>query len=206
MEIKQYQLPGFIEIDSIELSDAVFDVAYNQGLVWQVVNAYLAGGRTGNKANKSRSEVRGGGAKPWRQKGLGRARAGTNTSPIWRSGGVTFAAKPRSYIQKLPRKMYREAMRSILSDLVRQGTLSVIKDLPLKDHKTKSAIATLGALAQERVLILLDDVSREVLLSVRNLPTVTVLPIRRVNPVALCRAHRVLITPTGVKFCEEWLS
>ena len=206
MEIKQYQLPGFIEGDSIKLSDAVFDVAYNQGLVWQVVNAYLAGGRTGNKANKSRSEVRGGGAKPWRQKGLGRARAGSNTSPIWRAGGVTFAAKPRSYVQKLPRKMYREAMRSILSDLVRQGTLSVIKDLPLKDHKTKSAIATLGALAQERVLILLDDVSREVLLSVRNLPTVTVLPIRRVNPVALCRAHRVLITPTGVKFCEEWLS
>ena len=206
MEIKQYQLPGFIEVDSIKLSDAVFDVAYNQGLVWQVVNAYLAGGRTGSKANKSRSEVRGGGAKPWRQKGLGRARAGSNTSPIWRSGGVTFAAKPRAYVQKLPRKMYREAMRSILSDLVRQGTLSVIKDFPLKDHKTKSAIATLGALAQERVLILLDDVSREVLLSVRNLPAVTVLPIRRVNPAALCRAHRVLITPTGVQFCEEWLS
>ncbi|MBM93302.1 MAG: 50S ribosomal protein L4 [Legionellales bacterium] len=206
MKIKQYQLPGLVESGEIELSPAVFDVPYNRGLVWQAVNAYLAGKRSGSKANLSRSEVRGGGIKPWRQKGLGRARAGSNTSPIWRTGGVTFAAKPRSYIQKLPKKMYRAAMRSLFADLLRQGTLSVIKDLPIKDHKTKSALATLGELSNFKLLILTDFVSEEAHLSMRNLPRVTLMSIRKVNPFDLSRADRILMTPESIKFCEEWLS
>ena len=206
MEVKQYTLPGLVEASQLTLIDGVFDVPFNEGLIWQAVETYLAGGRSGSKANLSRGQVRGGGVKPWRQKGLGRARAGSNTSPIWRTGGVTFAAKPRSYTKSMPKKMYRAAMRSLLSDLVRKGVLQVIKDLPVKDHKTKHAQALLGDLTKHPLLILTNDISEHAHLAFRNLPKVTLLNIKQINPVLLSKAHRILATPAAIKFCEEWLS
>ena len=136
MELKQYTLPGLVEAGNISVSDKVFGVEYNEGLVWQVVKSFLAGARSGSKSNLSRSDVRGGGIKPWRQKGLGKARAGSNCSPLWRTGGVTFAAKPRDHRVKVNKKMYRAAMRSLFSLLVSKSILHVVKDLSISDHKT----------------------------------------------------------------------
>ena len=150
---------------AVAVSDATFAREFNESLVHQIVTAYLAGGRQGTKAQKTRSEVAGGGKKPWRQKGTGRARAGTASSPIWRSGGVTFAAKPRNYEQKVNKKMYRAAMQSILSELVRQERLVVADDFQVDTHKTKDFVKKLNALELNNVLIVSDDVDEKLYLA-----------------------------------------
>jgi len=189
----------------ISLSDKVFARDFNEALVHQVVTAYLAGGRSGSKKQKSRSEVRGGGKKPWRQKGTGRARAGTIRSPIWRSGGRTFAAKPRDFSQKVNKKMYRGALTSILSELLRQGRLIVIDALKMEEIKTKKFLEKLRGYKVDEALIITDEIDKNVYLSARNLPQFTILDVGSINPVELIRFKHVLITETAAKQVEEWL-
>ena len=191
---------------SVELADRTFAVDYNEPLVHQVVTAYMAGGRRGTKARKSRAEVRGGGAKPWRQKGLGRARAGSIRSPIWRGGGATFAAKPRSFAQKVNRKMYRGAMRSILSELVRRERLLVVEDFALDRPKTKDMVARLSALGLTDVLIVTAEQDDVLALASRNLYRVAVQRSAEVSPVSLLAFDKVLMTVPAVKRIEERLA
>jgi large subunit ribosomal protein L4 len=155
--------------DSIEVGDALFGARFNEPLVHQVVNAYLAGQRSGTKAQKRRSDVRGGGAKPWRQKGTGRARAGTIRSPVWVGGGRAFAARPRDYSQKVNRKMYRAAMRSVLSELLRQERLLLVESFSVDEPKTKAALAKLGELGFDKGLIVVEAFDRNLWLATRNL-------------------------------------
>jgi large subunit ribosomal protein L4 len=190
---------------SLQVADAVFGVDYKPGLIHQVVNAYLAGARSGTRAQKSRSEVSGGGAKPWRQKGTGRARAGTSRSPIWRSGGVTFAAKPQDYSQKVNRKMYRGAVRSILSELVRQGRLVVVEDVRVAAPKTKELLALLKQHELSDVLILTDGFDDNLYLASRNIPKVDVMAVQDVDPVSMVAFGTLLVTEAAVKFLEERL-
>lgn len=190
---------------SITVSDASFDHAFNETLVHQVVVSYLAGARSGTKAQKTRSEVRGGGAKPWRQKGSGRARAGTIRSPLWRGGGATFAAKPRDYSQKINRKMYRGAMRAIFSELFRQQRIVVVEDFSIEAPKTKALLAKLKELDLPEALIITEQVSRELELAARNIPSVGVIDSSKVNPVALIGFDKVLLTVSALKKIEEWL-
>ena len=190
----------------VEVSEVTFGREFNEALVHQVVTAYMAAGRQGSKAQKTRSEVRGGGAKPWRQKGTGRARAGTSRSPIWRSGGVTFAAKPRDFSQKVNRKMYRGAMRSILSELVRQDRLVVVENISIDQPKTKAIAAKL----QEHnlcksVLVISDQVDENLYLAARNLPQVEVVDVAGTDPVSLVAYEKVLITVPALKKFEEIL-
>lgn len=206
MEVKQYKLPGLADAGSIALADDVFDVKYNEGLVWQAITAYLAGGRSGSKANLSRSEVRGGGIKPWRQKGLGRARAGSNTSPLWRTGGVTFAAKPRSFKVSMPKKMYRAAMKSFLSNLLRNEVLKVVDDISVTDHKTKTALKMLDGLTDKPLLLVVDNIDSKLELAVRNLPKVILMDVRKSNMVALAKAKNILVTASAIMFFQEWLA
>jgi len=189
-----------------KVSDDVFARPFNEALVHQVVTAYLAGARRGTKANKSRSDVRGGGAKPWRQKGTGRARAGTIRSPIWEGGGVTFAARPRDWSQKVNRKMYRGALCSIVSELVRQKRLIVVDDLAVKEGKTKELASRLGELKLNDVLIVTEEVDSKLFLSSRNIPGVEVVDLPAVNPVSLLRRENVLMTVGAVKKLEERLA
>ncbi|MBK1716320.1 50S ribosomal protein L4 [Thiocystis violacea] len=191
---------------SVQVSDAVFGVEYKPGLVHQVVTAYLAGGRAGTKAQKNRAAVSGGGAKPWRQKGTGRARAGSSRSPIWRSGGVTFAAQPRDYSQKVNRKMYRGAVRSILSELVRTERLIVVPELALEAAKTKALIALLKSHELTEALILTDGLDETLYLAARNLPKVDVLSAQEVDPVSLIAFDSILATEAAVKKLEERLA
>lgn len=191
---------------SVQVSDAIFGVEYKPGLIHQVITAYMAGARSGTKAQKTRSEVSGGGAKPWRQKGTGRARAGSSRSPIWRSGGVTFAAKPRDYSQKVNRKMYRGAVRSILSELVRSERLVVVPELSLPAPKTKELIALLKALDVKNVLILTDGMDDVLYLASRNLPDVGVLSAQEVDPVSMVAFDIMLATEAAVKKLEERLA
>ena len=191
---------------SVALSDSVFGAPYNEALVHQVVNAYLAGGRSGNAAQLTRSEVRGGGAKPWRQKGTGRARAGTSRSPIWTGGGVTFAAKKRDYSQKVNRKMYRGALRSILSKLAADGALQVVDDIDPGEIKTRALQEKLNGAGVESALILVEEVQPSLYLSSRNIPNVQVLDVEGVDPVSLMRYKNVLATSGALKKLEERLS
>jgi large subunit ribosomal protein L4 len=191
---------------SLEVSDAVFGVEYKPGLVHQVVTAYMAAARSGTKAQKTRAEVSGGGAKPWRQKGTGRARAGSSRSPIWRSGGVTFAAKPRDYSQKVNRKMYRGAVRSILSELARCERLIVVPELTLPAAKTKELVALLKTLEVRDVLILTDGLDETLYLAARNLYGVAVLTAQEVDPVSMVAFEMVLATEAAVKKLEERLA
>jgi len=191
---------------TVSVSDAVFGATYNEGLVHQIVTAYLAGGRSGNAAQKTRSEVRGGGAKPWRQKGTGRARAGTSRSPIWTGGGVTFAAKKRDYSQKVNKKMYRAALRSILSQAAGDGRLVVVDSLNVSEPKTKAMQATLNDLGVSKALLLLDDVSEAVYLSARNIPNIQVLDVDGVDPVSLVRYPHIVTTAAALKQLEERLA
>ncbi len=193
-------------VASVQVSDAVFGVDYKPGLVHQVVTAYLAGGRAGTKAQKNRAAVSGGGAKPWRQKGTGRARSGTSRSPIWRGGGVTFAAKPRDYRQKVNRKMYRGAVRSILSELARTGRLIVASELSLPAPKTKALVALLKAYEVQDVLILTEGLDETLQLAARNLPGVDVMSAQEVDPVSLLAFDSLLATEAAVKKLEERLS
>lgn len=185
---------------------AVFNTAYNEGLVHQVVIAQMAGARAGTKAQKTRSEVRGGGIKPWRQKGTGRARAGTIRSPIWRSGGITFAAKPRDFSQKVNRKMYRSAVKSIVSELLRQDRIVIVKSLSLTQPKTRELAAALNTLSLQDVLILTSDIDANVLLAARNIPHVSVQDVAHVSPLALLQHERILVTEEAMKQLEEKFS
>ena len=191
---------------SVQVSDAVFGVEYKPGLVHQVVTAYMAGARAGTKAQKNRSAVSGGGSKPWRQKGTGRARSGTSRSPLWRSGGVTFAAQPRDYSQKVNRKMYRGAVRSILSELVRTERLVVVSELALEEAKTKALIALLKSHDLTDALILTDGFDEKLYLAARNLPKVDVLSAQEVDPVSLIAFETILATEAAIKKLEERLA
>ena len=190
---------------AVQVSDAVFSCAYNQGLVHQAVVAYMNQARSGNSAQKTRSEVRGGGAKPWRQKGTGRARAGTIRSPIWRSGGVTFAAKKRNYAQKLNRKMYRAAMRSILSELQRKGHLVVLSDFQCSTPKTKDFLGKMNELEVTGALIIVKELGEYEYLASRNLHTFDLRDVVSIDPVSLLRYESVLITEEALKSLEEQL-
>jgi large subunit ribosomal protein L4 len=191
---------------SVDVAESAFGAAFNEALVHQVVTAYLAGGRAGTKAQKNRSAVRGGGAKPWRQKGTGRARAGTIRSPIWVGGGRAFAAKPRSYEQKVNKKMYRAALRSVLSELVRQDRLVIVESLELEAPKTKLLASKLKELELDNVLILNEAFDEKVFLAARNLPNVGICDAASIDPVVLIRFEKVLITLPALKLIEERLS
>ena len=197
--------PGSDASETLQVSDSTFAKEYNEDLVHQVVVAYLAGARQGTRAQKNRSAVRGGGRKPWRQKGTGRARAGTTRSPIWRSGGVTFAAKPQDHSQKVNRKMYRAAMRSIFSELVRSDRLVVVEDFAVDQPKTKLLAQKLAEMQLDNVLIVGDDVSENLYLSARNLHRVAVSDVAGVDPVSLIACDKVLITVPAIKKFEELL-
>jgi large subunit ribosomal protein L4 len=189
----------------LELADATFGAAFNQPLVHQVVTAYLAGGRAGTKAQKNRSDVSGSGKKPWKQKGTGRARVGSIRSPIWVGGGRTFAARPRSFEQKVNRKMYRGAMRSVLSELLRQERLLVTPELTLAAAKTKELRTKLGALDFTSGLIIVEAFDMKLWLAARNLPNVAVLEAGLIDPVSLVGADKVVITAAALKVVEERL-
>lgn len=191
---------------TVELSDATFGKDFNEALIHQVVTAYLAGARQGSRAQKTRSDVSGGGKKPWRQKGSGRARAGTIRSPLWRSGGVTFAARPQDHSQKVNRKMYRAAMRSILSELVRQDRLVAVETFAVETPKTKQLAATLKAMDLENVLIITEEVDANLYLAARNIPNVAVVDVAAVDPVSLIAFDKVLVTVPALRKFEEKLA
>ncbi len=191
---------------SVEVADSAFAAEFNEALVHQVVTAFLAGGRAGTKAQKNRAAVRGGGAKPWRQKGTGRARAGTIRSPIWVGGGRTFAAKPRDYSQKVNKKMYRAALRSVLSELIRQDRLIVTDSITMDAPKTKELAGKLKALGLDSVLIVNEAFDEKVFLSARNLIDVGICDAASLDPVVLMRFEKVLITLPALKLVEERLS
>ncbi len=191
---------------TVQVSDITFGREFNADLVHQVVTAWLAGARQGTRAQKTRSEVRGGGAKPWRQKGTGRARAGTSRSPIWRAGGVTFAAKPQDYSQKVNRKMYRAALRTLLSELARSERLVVVEDIALEEPKTRLLVQKLGDYGLESVLIITEDVSENLYLASRNLHKVDVRDVSAIDPVSLLAFDKVLVTVPALKKIEESLA
>ena len=190
---------------AVDVSEAAFGRQYNEALVHQVVVAFLATGRQGTKSSKTRSDVRGGGAKPYRQKGTGRARAGTIRSPIWRGGGVTFAAKPRDYSQKVNRKMYRGAMQSILSELIRQDRMVVTDNFAVDTPKTKQIQTLLKELELESVLIVVEEVDDNLYLGARNLKNVEIVDVQGANPVVLIGYEKVLFTVGALKQVEEVL-
>ncbi|WP_210395864.1 50S ribosomal protein L4 [Motiliproteus sediminis] len=191
---------------SVEVSELSFGKEFNEALVHQVVTAYLAGARQGTRAQKTRSEVSGGGRKPWRQKGTGRARAGTIRSPIWRSGGVTFAAKPQDHSQKVNKKMYRAAIRCIFSELVRQERLVVVEALAIDAPKTKAMAAKLKELDLSNVLVVTEEVDTNLYLAARNLPHVDVRDAQAIDPVSLIGFEKVLVTVAALKKIEEMLA
>ncbi len=189
--------------DALTVSETTFGRDFNEALVHQVVVAYAAGARQGTRAQKTRSEVSGGGAKPWRQKGTGRARAGTIRSPIWRTGGVTFAAKPQDHSQKVNKKMYRGAMKSILSELVRQERLIVVDNFSVEAPKTKELAAKLKELELSDVLIVTGEVDENLFLAARNLYKVDARDVAGIDPVSLIAFDKVLMTAEAVKQVEE---
>ena len=191
---------------SVDVAEVAFGADFNEALVHQVVTAYLAGGRAGTKAQKNRSAVRGGGAKPYRQKGTGRARAGTIRSPIWVGGGRTFAAKPRKFDQKVNKKMFCGALRSVFSELVRQDRLVITESVSMKAPKTKELAGILQKLGLDNVLIVNEAFDENVFLSARNLKDVGICDASSVDPVVLMRFEKVLITLPALKLIEERLS
>lgn len=190
---------------TVSVSDVAFAREFSESLVHQVVTAYLAGGRQGTKAQKSRAEVRGGGKKPWRQKGTGRARAGTIRSPIWRGGGATFAASTRDHSQKVNKKMFRAAMQSIVSELVRQDRLLIVEKLAVETPKTKVLSGKLSDMGLSNALIIDESVSENLYLAARNIPLVTVCDAAAINPVSLISHDKVVITLPALKKIEEML-
>lgn len=192
---------------SVSVSDAVFGRPFNETLVHQVVTAYLAGGRSGTKAQKNRADVRGGGKKPWRQKGTGRARAGTIRSPIWSGGGVTFAAVPRDFSQKVNRKMYRAGMSSIVSELARQDRLVVVSDLALESRSTKGLIKALAdQSAEAKGVLVVAEVDDKIGYSANNIVGLDVVAVTDLDPVTLVGAERVLMTESALQAFEGWLA
>ena len=206
MELTLTTATGKASKKTVEVSDTNFGGDFNESLVHQAVVAYLAGARAGTRAQKNRSAVRGGGKKPWRQKGTGRARAGTIRSPIWRSGGVTFAAQPQDHSQKVNRKMYRAALRSILSELARQERLMVVESLDVEAPKTKLLVKQLGEYGVDNVLIVSDEVGENLYLAARNLHKVDVRDVEGVDPVSLIGHEKVMVTVDAVKKIEEMLA
>jgi large subunit ribosomal protein L4 len=191
---------------AIQVSDQVFGAEYNESLIHQVVKAYFNSARSGTKAQKSRAAVSGGGAKPWRQKGTGRARAGTSRSPIWRSGGVTFAAQPRDFSQKVNRKMYKGAMVSILSELLRQERLVVVDDFSISAPKTKELVGKLKELDAKDALIIVDELDENLILAARNLYQIDVRDNMDVDPASLIAYDKVIVSSAALKKIEERLS
>lgn len=191
---------------SIELSEIAFGREFNEALVHQVVVAYMAGGRQGTRAQKNRSDVRGGGRKPWRQKGTGRARAGTIRSPIWRGGGATFAARPQDHSQKVNRKMYRGAVRCIFSELIRQERLIVVDSIGCDEPKTKALAARLKELGAPNALIVAEEVDQNLYLAARNLKHVDVCDHEAVDPVSLISHEKVVMTSAALRKIEEALA
>ena len=191
---------------SVKVSEETFGQEFRESLVHQVVTACMAGARAGNVRQKNRTEVRGGGTKPWRQKGTGRARAGTLSSPIWRGGGRAFAARPRDYTQKINRKMYRGAMRSILSELVRQDRLVAVKSFAVDAPKTRELAGKLAEMGLDNVLIVSDDPDDNLYLAARNLPQVAVCDAAGADPVSLIGFDKVLVTTAALKLLEERLA
>jgi large subunit ribosomal protein L4 len=189
----------------VTVSEVTFGREFNQSLVHQVVNAYMAGARQGSKAQKNRAAVSGGGIKPWRQKGTGRARAGTIRSPIWVGGGRAFAAKPRDYTQKVNKKMYRAAMQSLLSELVRQERLVIVEEFSVDAPKTKVLAGKLKEMGFENVLIVIEGYDEKLDLSSRNLPRVNVMDVGSIDPVSLLYYERVIMTVGAVRILEEKL-
>ncbi len=190
----------------LDVSEQNFAAPFNESLIHQVLTAYQAGSRAGTKAQKTRAEVRGGGAKPWRQKGTGQARAGSSRGPIWVGGGRAFAAKPRSFDQKVNRKMYRAAMRGMLSRLVSEERLVVVESLSLEAAKTRDLAARLKGYGLDHVLILVDQYDEKLCLAARNIPWVDVLAVRELNPLSLIRFEKILATAAAVRGIEERLS
>lgn len=191
----------------LTVSDTVFASDFNEPLIHQVVTAFLAAGRAGTQAQKTRSAVRGGGIKPWNQKGSGRARAGTIRSPLWRKGGVIFAAQPRSYEQKVNKKMYRLAMRSILSELIRQERLLVMESFELEVPKTKELLKKLETFQMgEHLLIVTENMEKNLCLAARNLPTVEMREVSSIDPVILIKMEKVVMTSAALKRFEELLT
>jgi large subunit ribosomal protein L4 len=197
--------PGNVASGTVKVSEVAFARAYNEDLVHQVVTAYLAAARQGTKAQKTRAEVRGGGKKPWRQKGTGRARAGTIRSPIWVGGGRAFAAQPRDFEQKVNRKMYRAAMCTILSELARKDRLVVVDSLSVDQPKTKILLEKLNAYSVREALIVTDELDVNLYLAARNIPKVDVLDVNAVDPVSLVSFSKVIITVAALKKFEEML-
>ncbi len=191
---------------TVEVADSAFGADFNEPLVHQVVTAFLAGSRAGTKAQKNRASARGGGAKPWRQKGTGSARAGTIRSPIWVGGGRTFAAKPRDHSQKVNKKMYRAALRSVFSELVRQDRLIIIDKIEMEKPQTTGLFAKLKKLGADNVLIINELFDENIFLSARNLPNVGVCDVSAIDPVVLLRFKQVLVTVAALKLIEERLS
>lgn len=205
----QIKTAGGAAAGQLSVADDTFTRPFNEALVHQVVVAYLAGARAGTRAQKTRAEVSGGGSKPWRQKGTGRARAGSSRSPLWRGGGVTFAARPQDHSQKVNRKMYRAAMRSIFSELLRQERLHVIDKLEMAEIKTKAMIAqlqSLGVADRRRVLLVSEDVDLNVYLSSRNLRNVAVSDVTGLDPVGLVGSDAVVMTAGALRRVGEWLA
>jgi large subunit ribosomal protein L4 len=192
--------------ETISVSEVTFAREYNEPLVHQVVTAYMAAGRAGTRGHKSRADVRGGGAKPWKQKGTGRARAGSSRSPIWRGGGKTFAATTQDHSQKVNRKMYRAAMQSILSELIRQERLSIVNQLAMDAPRTKELVAKLKDFGMKDVLIITENVTENLYLAARNIPHVDVRDVEATDPVSLISYKKVLMTVAAVKKFEEMLA
>ena len=190
----------------ISISNDVFSKEFNESLIHQAVVSFMAASRQGSAKQKNRSEVRGGGKKPYRQKGTGRARAGTIRSPLWRGGGVTFAARPRDYSKKLNKKMYRAAIKSIFSELVRQNRLVAIEKPVLEKPKTKEIASFLNEFSLSKVLIIIDELDMNLYLSARNIPNVDVITVREINPVNLLKPQKVAVTSEALKQIEEWVN
>lgn len=194
---------GDAKASAVEVSEVTFGREFNEALVHQVVVAYMAGSRAGTRAQKTRSQVSGGGAKPWRQKGTGRARAGTIRSPIWRTGGVTFAARPQDHSQKVNRKMYRGAMQCILSELIRQERFLVVESFSVESPKTKGLVSKLAEYGLSEALIITDNVEENLYLAARNLHKVDVRDVQGCDPVSLIAFDKVIITVSALKKFEE---
>jgi len=207
VELQVINADGQASGSTIAVADEVFGRVFNEALVHQVAVAYMAGGRAGTRAQKTRSEVSGGGTKPWRQKGTGRARAGSIRSPLWRGGGVTFAARPQDHSQKVNKKMYRAALCSIFSELVRQERLVVVNGLAVAEPKTKFMIAQLNDLGvQGSALLVVEDLDRNLYLAARNLPEVEVRDVAGLDPVSLIRFDKIIVTVAALERIRGWLA
>tara|TARA_B100000676_G_C17910819_1_gene749889 strand:- start:31 stop:645 length:615 start_codon:yes stop_codon:yes gene_type:complete len=190
----------------ISISNDIFSKEFNESLVHQAVVSFMAGARQGSAKQKNRSEVRGGGRKPYRQKGTGRARAGTIRSPLWRGGGVTFASRPRDFTKKVNKKMYRAAIKSIFSELVRQNRLVAIEKPLLEKPKTKEIANFLKEFSLSKVLIIIEEIDMNLYLSARNIPNVDVITVKEINPVNLIKSQKVAVTSEALKQIEEWIN